>query len=212
MFLSEALAGLMNTLQVSGIGILLGAGVGAGLGTVRAYRVPVLSWLATAFVELFRNTPFLAQLFLIYFGLPAIGLGMPVGVSSIVALACWTAAYTSENFRAGIEAVNPDFVHAGQALALSPRRVFLFISLPLAFRISLPALGNSVIEAVKNSAFLAFIGYPELTNVVINEISSTFRVLEGFAVLAVGYLGLLLLVSQAFRLAERWLKVEVTSA
>lgn len=197
--------GLLVTIQVSAIAITLSIIVGLLGAAARLLRVPVLSQVVIAYVELIRNTPLLAQLFFIFYGLPTVGLKLSLFWSGAVSLTLWAGAYQIENVRGGLETIVKGLREAAFSLGLTPWRFFRLIAAPIAIRVSLPAILNTSISLLKNSSYLQAIGLTELTFVAIDRISMDFRTLEMFAALCVIYLGLVLSLSLLAQLLARHL-------
>jgi len=194
---------LLRSLWVSVYISLLAMGLGSALG-VALYRgkmsAPrVIRTVSSAYIEVFRNTPLLVQLYLIYFGLPEVGLNLNPTVAGIVALTLNNAAYTAEIYRAGFESVPHGLVEAGQALGMRERQVFRYVMFMPATRNVFPALTNQFILLFLASSIASIIGLPEFMNSILNINSETYRTFE---VLAVGGLlyfvvsGLLVLASK----------------
>ncbi|MCC7280834.1 MAG: amino acid ABC transporter permease [Acetobacteraceae bacterium] len=199
-------AGLALTVHASVLGILISMVVGLLGASLRALKVPVLAVLAAAYVELIRNTPLLVQIFFIFFGLPAIGLRLSLFWSGVVALAVWAGAFQIENVRGGLAAVSPGLSEAARAVGLTRAQYLRLIGLPLAVRTGLPAMLNTCVSLIKNSAYLSAIGMQELTGVAFDRIANDFRAFEMLAVLLVGYLAVVLSLSFAVRLLEHRLQ------
>src|SRR5205809_180275 len=108
--------GLRNTMKVSAIGIAGAFGIGIVLGAARAHRIPVLSQIAASYVELIRNTPLLVQVFLLYFGLPQLGVRLTAFEAAWIAVTIWGGAFSIENFRAGFGAVAQSYREGAYAL------------------------------------------------------------------------------------------------
>lgn len=200
--LTALLRGALLTLQVSGLAIGLATLAGVAVAAARSGPVVLLRWLATAFVEVFRNTPLLVQIFFVFFGLPRVGLRLSPFQSGLLALSLYTAAYNAEVFRAGLEAVPRGLREAAAALGLTPWQSFRHIILPVAVRISLPALGNNFVALVKNSSLVSTIGMVELTFVARDLETWTFRSFEVYGMAALLYLGLVLLLVSILRSVE----------
>jgi len=113
--------GLVRTLEVSVLGIAGAFVIGALFGAARAHRIPVVSQVAAVYVEIIRNTPILAQIFLIFYGLPQFGILLSPFQAAFVAVTIWGGAFNTENFRAGFEAVPYRYREAGLALGLALR-------------------------------------------------------------------------------------------
>lgn len=191
------LDGLVMTLKVSLLAIGLSLVIGVVGGAVRLFRVPLLAQLVTLYVEVIRNTPILVQLFFIFYGLPAIGLGLSLFWSGVLCLSLWAGAYQVENLRGGLATVERGMREASLALNLKPWQYFCLIALPIAVRTALPAVLNTAISLLKNSSYLQAIGLAELTFVAVDRIATDFRALEMFSAICVLYLGLVAVLALA---------------
>ncbi len=201
---SDLLHGLLRTLEVAGIGIAGAFVIGLVLGAARAHRVPVVSQMAAIYVEVIRNTPILAQIFFLFFGLPRLGTSFRFEPFTVawLAVVIWGGAFNTENFRAGFEAVPQRFREAGQALGFGRLATFTNVTLPIGGRIALPSSINTYISVLKNTSLMLVIGFPELTFTA-NAIGSvTFRVFEMLVVLAATYLAIVWTLSALIRLLE----------
>jgi len=187
--------GLWLTVQVSLLSIVLSVVVGLFGAAVRVLRVPVLDKLIVGYVEFIRNTPLLAQLFFIFYGLPGLGLKLSLFWSGVLCLTLWAGAYQIENIRGGLETVGKGLREAAFSLGLSPWRFFRLVAAPMAIRVGLPSMLNTSISLLKNSSYLQAIGLAELTYVAIDRISMDFRTIEMFAAICVIYLALVLVLS-----------------
>jgi len=196
------LEGLWRTLEISAIGIAGALVIGAILGAARAHRVPVLSQLAAAYVEVIRNTPILVQIFMYFYALPQIGITLEPFTVAWLAIAVWGGAFNTENFRAGFEAVPQRYQEAAFALGFGRVATFLNITLPIGGRIALPSSINTYIAALKNTALLYAISYEELTTTALQINAQTLQTLETFFVLGVVYLTLVWTLSALIRLLE----------
>jgi His/Glu/Gln/Arg/opine family amino acid ABC transporter permease subunit len=196
------LDGLVQTLEISAIVIVGSVVIGAVLGAARAHRIPVISQLAAIYVEVIRNTPLLVQIFMWYFGLPQVGILLDDFTVAWLAVLVWGGAYNTENFRAGFEAVPYHYREAALALGFGRIRTFLNVTLPIGGRISLPSSINTYIAALKNTALLYAISYPELTKSAYDLQAATLQTVEAFFVLGVVYLTLVWTLSGLIRLLE----------
>jgi His/Glu/Gln/Arg/opine family amino acid ABC transporter permease subunit len=201
--------GLPYLLQGAGLTILISA-VAMLLALVLGMITALLSqlpWrlprgLTQAYVEIFRNTPLLIQIFIVYFGLPQLGLKLSAFLSGLSALVLYTAAYNTEIFRAGLEAVPKGQHEAARSTGLSPLQEAIHIIIPQALRISFPALGNNLVSLVKNSSLVSTIGMVELMFVA-NDISfNNFRSFEIYGTAAVLYVILVLGLTRVLNLTE----------
>jgi His/Glu/Gln/Arg/opine family amino acid ABC transporter permease subunit len=200
----ELAAGLKRTLEVSAIGIAGAFVIGLVLGAARAHRVPVVSQLATVYVEAIRNTPILVQIFLLFFGLPTLSpnLRFEPFTTAWLAVMIWGGAFNTENFRAGFEAVPYRYREAGLALGFSRIGTFFRITLPIGGRIALPSSINTYISVLKNTALMTAIGFEELTTTARSIAAVTFRDVEMLSVIAVVYLVLVWSLSLLIRMLE----------
>ena len=199
---SMLLQGLYRTLIVSAIAIAGAFAIGVVLGAARAHRIPVVSQLAAAYVELIRNTPILVQIFFLYFALPQIGIRLDVFTVAWLSVMIWGGAFNTENFRAGFEAVPYRFREAGLALGFGRLATFANVTLPVGGRIALPSSINTYIAVLKNTALLYVISFEELTTTAFQISALTLEVLEAFTVIGIVYLALVWTLSLLIRRLE----------
>jgi polar amino acid transport system permease protein len=202
--------GLEQTLKVAGIGIAGSLAIGVVLGAARAHRIPVVSWLAAAYVEVIRNTPILVQIFFIAGALPHFP-GHPIRLEPFtiawLSVVIWGGAFNTENFRAGFEAVPHRYREAGLALGFSRFKTFLNVTLPIGGRIALPSSINTYISVLKNTSLLTAIGFAELTNTAYSLESVSFKATEIYFALGVTYLLVVWTLSALIRVIESRLAV-----
>jgi polar amino acid transport system permease protein len=204
----EWIEGLQNTLEVSAIAIAGAFAIGVVLGAARAHRVPVVSQLAAIYVEVIRNTPFLVQVFFIFFGLPQLDIRLEPFTAAWVSVMVWGGAFNIENFRAGFQAVPFRYREAGLALGFGRLATFVNVTLPIGGRIALPSSINTYVSILKNTAILGpAIGFAELTNTAYNLESILFQPLEIYTVLALTYLAVVWALSIVIRLVEGHLRL-----
>jgi polar amino acid transport system permease protein len=182
-YASLLLTSLWVSVYISVLAMAVGGAFGVALYRGKVAEVRVVRIISSAYVEVFRNTPLLVQLYLIYFGLPELGVNLGPIWAGIVALTLNNAAYTAEIYRAGFESVPHGLVEAGQALGMRGRQVFLHIVFMPATRNVFPALTNQFILLFLASSIASIIGLPELMNSILNINSQTYRTFE---ILAVG--------------------------
>ncbi len=197
------LEGLENTLKVAAIGVAGAFAIGLVLGAARAHRLPVVSQLAAVYVEIIRNTPILVQIFMLFYGLPRLGIQLEGFTVAWLSIMIWGGAFNTENFRAGFEAVPTRFREAGYALGFGRMSTFFNVTLPIGGRIALPSSINTYISVFKNTSLMVAIGFDELTNVANNIQATTFRVFEMFLVLGAVYLTLVWTLSALIRMLEQ---------
>ncbi len=199
------LMGAWATLWLTAAAMLIGLALGFGLALMRRSRHVWLSAPAGLYVWLFRGTPLLVQLIVIYTGLPQLGIKFTVIESALIGLSLNEAAYLAEIIRAGIDAVPKGQVRAARALGLREPQVMAHVVLPQALRIIVPPLGNSVNGLLKTTSITSVISMEELlrrTQVLIQE---RFEVLELFSVAALYYLAM----TTAWQLVQRRLERHV---
>ena len=195
--------GAALTVGISFLAMLCGLLLGLALALASQLRARPASWAVTAYVEAFRNTPLLIQIFLIYFGLPTVVVKLPAFTSGLLALTLYSAAYNAEVFRAGLEAVPFGQREAASAIGLSAWQETRYVVIPQAVRIAFPALGNNLVSLVKNSSLVSVIGMTELMFVA-NDISfNNFRSFEVYGAAAVYYVVLILVLSRGLAWVER---------
>ncbi len=197
------LQGAGLTVFISALAMVLAAAVGLGLAALTQIRGGVARPLVRAYVEVFRNTPLLIQIFIVYFGLPQVGVRLSPFVSGLSALVLYAAAYNAEIFRAGLEAVPRGQHEAARSIGLSDLQALRWVIVPQALRVALPALGNNLVSLVKNSSLVSTIGMVELMFVA-NDISfNNFRTFEIYGAAAGLYVLLVMALTRALAVTER---------
>ncbi|PVM86465.1 cystine ABC transporter permease [Caulobacter endophyticus] len=156
------LKGAVYTVLLSVIGMSLGLLLGFGLALMRLSRSPLLAWPAAVYVSAFRGTPLLVQLFLIYYGLPQLGLELPPLLAAGIGFSLNVAAYAGEILRSAIAAVDKGQWEAAAVLGLTRGQAMRRIILPQAARTAVAPLSNSFISLVKDTSLAATIQVPEL--------------------------------------------------
>ena len=139
------------------------------------------------YVWIIRGTPFLAQLAVIYFGLPSVGIMLSAVEATILSLMLYSAAYFGEIFRAAWNSIPPGQREAALANAISSRRCFWHIQTPQAIRFALPRLGNQFILTIKESAVASIITVPELTMTTSQSVANTYSYVLPYALLIISY-------------------------
>ncbi|WP_371257937.1 cystine ABC transporter permease [Pseudomonas sp. URMO17WK12:I4] len=156
------LKGAVWTIVLSLGGMFFGMLLGFGLALVRLYAIAPLGWLARVYISFFRGTPLLVQLFVIYFGLPELGLQLEPLTAALIGFSLNMAAYVAEIMRAAIASIDRGQWEAAASIGMSKSQTMLRAILPQAMRTALPPLGNSFISLVKDTALAATIQVPEL--------------------------------------------------
>lgn len=191
------------TLGISVISITLGFLLAIALSAAMLsgkdlYKIPT-----EIFISFFRGVPLLVQLLLIYNLLPFIGINVPSVVAAIIGLSLCTAAYQAENLRGGFESVPQGLVEAADMQGFSARQTFLRIKLPIALKLTFPALVNEAIMILKSSSLVSVVGIVELTRMAQDLAASTYLPLELFSSAALIYLIICWSVALLSRAAER---------
>ncbi|MFO1513923.1 MAG: ABC transporter substrate-binding protein/permease [Verrucomicrobiota bacterium] len=164
-YLPLLLRGAVTTVELSVLGMMLAVVVGLVIVLMRLYAIAPLRWFAMAYVEFFRGTPLLIQLFLIYYGLPEIGIKFNPFFAGIIGLGLNYAASEAENYRAGIQAIPHGQMEAAQALGMSRWQALQHVILPQALRLVIPPVTNDFIAMFKDSSIVSVITMVELTKV-----------------------------------------------
>ena len=195
--------GAALTVGISCLAMLGGLVLGLALALASQAPWRLARALVIAYVETFRNTPLLIQIFFIYFGLPLVVLRLPAFASGLLALTLYGAAYNCEVFRAGLEAVPHGQREAARSTGLTPWHEARHVIVPQAIRIAFPALGNNLVSLVKNSSLVSAIGMVELMFVA-NDISfNNFRSFEVYGAAVAYYMVLVLGLSRLLAVVER---------
>jgi octopine/nopaline transport system permease protein len=211
----QLLGGVPLTLQLSLMALVAGFMLAIVIASAASSRYRLFRWIGNSHVEIFRGTPLLVQIFLIYYGLGQIpGLRQSVLWSflrepywcAILALALNTSAYTAEIIRGALQAVPTNEIEAGRACGMSGLLLCRRVTWPIAIRQGLPVYGSEVILMLKATSLASIITLTEMTGIAHKLISSTYRVMEIFAVTGALYLTLTFLISLAFSLIERRLQ------
>lgn len=201
---SQLATALWTSVYITLIAMAVGSAFGVLLYLGKAAPLPVVPLVSSAYIEVFRNTPLLVQLYLIYFGLPEAGVNLNPTWAGIVALTLNNAAYTAEIYRAGFESVPRGLREAGQALGMKGVQVFRHIVFMPATRNVFPALTNQFILLFLASSIASIIGLPELMNSILNINNQTYRTFEILAVGGLLYFAVSAVLVLASRLVESY--------
>ena len=172
------LTGVAWTMGLTAVSTLVGLAFGIGFAWARNEGAWVLKWVVGAYVEIIRNTPFIIQLFFLFFGLPAMGVQLDPVWASVLAMVINLSAYATEIIRAGIRATPKGQIEAAQSLALTPAQTFLHVVLPPALRRVWPALVSQVIIVMLGSSVCSQISTEELSFAANLIQSRNFRAFE----------------------------------
>jgi polar amino acid transport system permease protein len=184
------------------LGTVFGMALGLLIALVQRYGPRPLTWVIQAYVEIVRGTPFLVQLFVLYYGGPMVGLRLDPLPAGIVGLTIYGSPYFAEIFRSGFRAVPHGQIEAARAIGMAEPAIVRRILLPLGLVSALPALVNFSIILTKETVILSIITVPELMYQVQRMSTETFRFLEGNFVLALFFWGLVEVISRFGRRIE----------
>ena len=193
-------AGLLVTLQLSAVTISLGFLIGTLLAVVLVYGRRWAASIARIYVEVIRNTPLIVQLFLIFFGLPGIGIKLDVMTASVLALTINLAAYTAEIVRAGLVSIPKSQIEAGVSLGLTGPQIFRHVVLLPALKNVYPSLTSQFVLLMLATSVVSQISAADLFHAGSIIQSRTFRDFEVYTVISVLYLCLTLLMRGGFSL------------
>lgn len=193
--------GVVWTLGLTAVSAVLGVALGVACAWARTQGPTALRWVVGAYVEAVRNTPFIVQLFFVFFGLPAAGIRLSPEVASIIAMVVNLGAYAAEIVRAGIDATPRGQTEAALSLALTRAQTFVHVVLPPALQKVWPALVSQIIIVMLGSAVCGQISTQELSYAANLIQSRNFRAFEAFIVATLIYLAL----SVAVRGTLNWL-------
>jgi len=216
----KMLMGIGLTLQLLFLSLLLGTALAIILLLMRISGRWYLSVPTMVYIYIFRGTPILVQIFIIYYGLPQLDfvrdsifwpiLREPFGCA-VVALSLNTGAYVSEIFRGGVLGVDRGLTEAGAALGLSVRHRFVYITAPIAIRLSLPAYSNDVISLQKSTALASTITLLDMTGIARTIVAETYAPYEIFISLMIIYLILTWVIQRSFGWIEKRMSRHIRS-
>jgi polar amino acid transport system substrate-binding protein len=197
--------GALVTLELSIMAMLLAVFAGLNIALARLYAPRFLRSLAIAYIELIRGTPLLIQLFLIFYGLPHIGIRLSPMIAAVLGLALNYSAYEAENYRAGIQSIPKTQMEAALALGMTQLQALRYVIIPQAVRLVIPPVTNDFIALLKDSSLVSVITMVELTKAY-SQLASIHYDYLGIGLLAA--VGMYFLVGLPFvrlaRMAERY--------
>lgn len=176
------------TVWISALALLLGLAMGSLGAGLRLAQIAPLRWLGTAYVSVFRGTPALIQLFVLYFGGPQVGINLDPFEAGVIGLGVNIGAYMTESIRGAILAVDKGQREAARSLGLSRSETLRKVTLPQAARLMIRPLGVNSVALIKGSALVSTISVVELTYTAQRFIGSTYKPFEMFAIAAVLYM------------------------
>lgn len=197
---------LLLTLRIGWLGIALAFVLGVLCAVVIYNRIPVLRRIAGIYIELFRNTPLLVQLFFIYFALPKIGIRISPELCGILGVGLLGGAYMAETFRSGLENVAKIQTESAESLGMNRRQVFFHVVLPQAVNSSVPGIVANTIFLLKETSVFSTISLMDLMFTAKDLIGMYAKTIECLTMLVVFYLIMLLPVSIVGTILERRLR------
>ncbi len=202
-FLPDLLSGMGMTLLLTAEGVLAGFVLGLAATLARTYGGKFWRNLAIAYIELFRGTPLLVQVFLLYYGLPGLGVTLSREWSAFLALGLNSGAYQAEYLRGSILAIGEGQMLAARAIGMSKWKAVFHIILPQALRLAIPAWANEPVSLLKATSVVFLIAVPELMTRAKLIASRTYDPISSYLAVAILYLVLVYVVDAAMKWLER---------
>lgn len=202
---NEILAGIWMTIKLSLASIILGCACGIVLASVRSMKPGIGRILVDAYVEIIRNTPFLVQLFIVYFGMPGLGIRVSAVTAALIGMTINLAAYSTEIIRAGIESIHKSQIEAGEALGFTRLQIYRHVIIMPAIAKVYPALCSQFVLMMLASSICSAISTHELAAAAAFVESQTYRSFEVYIVVTLIYLALALSLRLILALVGMWL-------
>lgn len=206
-WMPQLMRGVLWTLRLMGLSFLLAAVLALPIALARLSRYSYLRLIAQTYVEIIRGMPSLTLLFVIYFGLPSFGLTLHAIDAAILGLGLNGAAYVSEIYRSGIQAIDPGQREAAQMIGMRPAQALRHVVLPQAFRVVLPPMGNFSISLLKDTSVASLISAPEMMLQARDLTSEYFMPLQIYVAVGLMYLLMALPLSYLVRILEARLSI-----
>ena len=210
--LPKLLSATVVTLKLLSLSLFFGLIIGLLFAILRLNKNPVINKFAYGYSYIFRGTPLLVQIFIIYFGLGQIEYFRSTFLwvvfkepywCAIIAFALNTGAYTSEILRSAFETIKPGIIEAGKSLGISNKVIFYKIQIPVAIRQSLPAYGNEIILMMKGTSLASTVTLMDITGVAKHIVSTTYKPLEIFLMAGGIYLFMTFIIHNLIKYLER---------
>jgi polar amino acid transport system permease protein len=205
--LPQLLKGTVVTLELTAVGIGMGLLLGLWAALARVYGGKWVRWTAIAYIELFRGTPILVQLFLVYYGLPGIGITLDRMTSAFLALGLNSGAYQAEYLRGALMAVGEEQMIAGRAVGLSKWKTIRYVILPQAMRLVIPSWANEPVALLKSTAVAFLIAVPDLMTKAKAIAVQTYDPIGSYLAAAILYLIMVFLLDQFLKWLERTIRI-----
>ena len=191
------------TVRIGWLGIILALAIGVIAAFILHFKIPVLSKITAVYVELFRNTPLLVQLFFIYFALPKIGLSSPAEACGVIGLGLLGGSYMAEAIRSGLDSIPETQTESALALGMTRQQTFQNVILPEALTLSVPAVIANIIFLLKETSVFSAISLMDLMFTAKDLIGLYYNTTEALFMLVIFYVVMLLPVSVLGSLAEK---------
>jgi polar amino acid transport system permease protein len=191
------------TVKIGWLGIIFSIALGLGCALVLYFKVPILQLIVKIYIELFRNTPLLVQLFFLYFGLPKLGIRITAQTCGILGLTLIGGSYMTETFRSGLSAIDDIQSESALSLGMKKYQVFFYIILPQAVSISIPGFMANIIFLLKETSVFSAISLMDLMFTAKDLIGLEYKTIEALFLLVIFYLIMLLPVSLLGTYIER---------
>ena len=210
--LAQLAQGISYTVLVTLVCSATGLVIGLCLASLRRLSIRGLTPLIDIYTYVFRGVPVLVLLFMVYFGLPSIGIKVPPLMAMALSLGLVSSAYLAEVFRGAFNAVNPVEILAGEAMGMSKLQVLWYIDLPQMFRFSVPGMINEFTSVLKYSPFAYTVGIPEITKQAIALTSTTLRGVEVYLAVGILYFVIYRIILFGIQLINRRYQIPKVSA
>jgi octopine/nopaline transport system permease protein len=210
--LPRLLSAAVVTLKLLSLSLFFGIFIGLLFAILRLNKNPLINKFAYGYSYVFRGTPLLVQIFIIYFGLGQIEYFRSTFLwvvfkepywCAIIAFALNTGAYTSEILRSAFQTIKPGIIEAGKSLGISNKIIFYKIQIPVAIRQSLPAYGNEIILMMKGTSLASTVTLMDITGVAKHIVSTTYKPLEIFILAGCIYLFMTFLIHNLIKFLEK---------
>ena len=201
--LAQLAQGLSYTVLVTLVCCATGLLIGLTLACLRRLSIPGLTPIIDAYTYVFRGVPVLVLLFMVYFGLPSVGIKVPPLMAMAMSLGLVTSAYLAEVFRGAFNSVDAMEVLAGEAMGMSRLQVLWYIELPQMLRFSVPGMINEFTSVLKYSPFAYTVGIPEITKQAIALTSTTLRGVEVYFAVGILYFAIYRILLIGIQLINR---------
>lgn len=202
----DLLQGMVTTIELTLVALALGILIGLPAALGRVYGGNLLRRISVAYIELFRGTPLLVQLFVVYYGLPDLGLTLSRLAAAFITLGLNSGAYQAEYFRGAIQAVGSGQMTAGRAIGMTKLQTIRYIILPQAIRLAIPAWSNEAISMVKYTSVVFLIAVPDLMGKAKILAGRYFNPIEIYLTVALIYIILVAIATWLMRNLERSLQ------